>query len=642
MVKMSNSEANMTQMSFDELVVMVSSIMSKETGNTLDNEQKSMITTRLKKRFLDLNITNPGTYFNYFSQNFATEKKMLVSILTTHHTFFFREFVHFEYIIKNLPQIVQNVKNRGEKVVRVLSAACSKGHEVYSLGMLLEKHLKHFPGIEYSILGTDIDESSVKFAQNGVYPFDEVKVIPQIYLGENWQKGTGEIENFAKIKKSIKSKCDFKIMNLVEMGKVLKEEKFDFIFCRNVFIYFKMDLVEKIVLDFKKHLYPTGFFVTGKSESLLSLTIKKEVFGPSIYGIDPVKQKETDKTAANINRIDHSKIASVSNPTLVPNPKDEPILNLIPQPIKMLIVDDSGSIVKLLTKIFQADPEFQVVGSAQNGQEAEEFLKNNKVDAMTLDINMPVMDGVQYLQKNFKAGHPHVVIVSSVSREDTHYAQKTFEYGASDFVEKPSLNNIGLRAEEIKSKIKMAFLNSEPSNSKSSKSPIHKKSNLDEAFKNNFVISKPLEKSRLLMGNFSDIKRINGFITDIEKVDPPTFWILEGNQNIMNVIKEKLDPKIPIEIFHNDTEIKTGTLYLCDYEEHQKFIMEKYKDKTSSILVFGVATTKKMGQWILEFKKSQILQEDLEGVSSSIKEKLSDIFPYTSFYQISRQYLAKN
>jgi chemotaxis protein methyltransferase CheR len=92
----------------------------------------------------------------------------------------------------------------------IWSAACSRGHEVYSLAMFLNTLLPEIdPSISFKIIGTDIDQESVKIANNGVYHQNEIKEIPMTFMNNNWAKGTGEIEMFAKIKSHLKSKCEF-------------------------------------------------------------------------------------------------------------------------------------------------------------------------------------------------------------------------------------------------------------------------------------------------------------------------------------------------------------------------------------------------------------------------------------------------
>src|SRR5690606_29906934 len=103
-------------------------------------------------------------------------------------------------------------------------------------------------------------------------------------------------------------------------------------------------------------------------------------------------------------------------------------------PIKVMCVDDSPVVLKLLKKIISSQHGFEVVATANNGAEAVDMLKKHEVDLMTLDIHMPVMDGVSYLEKNFKHGHPPVVMLSSVTEEGTGPSMRCLELGASDYV----------------------------------------------------------------------------------------------------------------------------------------------------------------------------------------------------------------
>ncbi len=139
---------------YKELVEAVSQIVGKISGNKLGEKQAFMVETRLKKRMLDLKIYGPDDYLKYLKANMEKESGVLVSLLTTHHTFFFREFGHFEYLQQNLAFLVKTVKDRGENTLKIWSAACSRGQEVYSLSMFLHLYLpKIDPSMKYEIYG---------------------------------------------------------------------------------------------------------------------------------------------------------------------------------------------------------------------------------------------------------------------------------------------------------------------------------------------------------------------------------------------------------------------------------------------------------------------------------------------------------
>jgi chemotaxis protein methyltransferase CheR len=599
--------------SIEQVAAYVSDIVTKESGNVLGDNQQSMVINRLKKRMIDLGDLSASEYCDYLNQNFKPELAQLVSLLTTHHTFFFREFCHFEFLLKNLEDIVRRVRERGDKKIKVLSAACSRGQEVYSLAMFFYYHLQEYPDLSFEIIGTDIDPESIKVASNGVYPYNEIKSIPSAYITNNWQRGTGEISRFAKVKTHIKKHCTFSVMNLFKPESILGSQKFDVIFCRNVFIYFEIADVEKIVLNFKKYLYPQGLFITGLSESLKSISVEKTTLAPSIYTFD----KQKDETSAH-NAIVENVNPKASTPSLVPSP------------IRLLAVDDSPSVLKLLEKIFSDDPAFDLIGTASNGLEAEVFLRAHKVDAMTLDIHMPEMDGLEYLKKNFKPGHPPVLIVSSASREDTRYAQQTLRHGACDFVEKPALNNLLERADEIKNKLKMSFLNK----------TIAKSFKKESLFDVDFKIQQPETKARFLVASFSDKEKVIKTCQSMKGDQPPVFIFFEGNSNFLSLINEELSPCFFNEILLQQEFHQKNKIFICDLKEDFQRVYQSFKPSQISLSVFGIAS-KALSSIILTQSVGQVLLEDLESINKDIKLVANDIFPWTSFEHLATEYLAK-
>jgi chemotaxis protein methyltransferase CheR len=113
----------------NEALDEIAKIISKITGNQFSSKHASMIEFRLKKRCLELKIDTVDNYYQYFRTHQETEVNYLVSLLTTHHTFFFREFAHFQFLEeKALPTLIPIIRKRADKKLRIWSAACSKGH----------------------------------------------------------------------------------------------------------------------------------------------------------------------------------------------------------------------------------------------------------------------------------------------------------------------------------------------------------------------------------------------------------------------------------------------------------------------------------------------------------------------------------
>ncbi len=109
--------------------------------------------------------------------------------------------------------------------------------------------------------------------------------------------------------------------------------------------------------------------------------------------------------------------------------------------IKVLIVDDSAIVRQALSLIFNSDPFIEVVATANDPYFAVKKIQKFQPDVITLDLQMPRMDGLTFLKKIMKQNPIPVVIISSFSEQGSMNTIKALEYGAVDVVEKPSLSD---------------------------------------------------------------------------------------------------------------------------------------------------------------------------------------------------------
>jgi len=616
---------------FEQLIKYAIDIVSKASGNVFTEQHTFLIETKIRKRMMDLDIIEPAEYLSYLKKNEAVENDYFISELTTHYTFFFREFRHFEYLQLNLAKIVQDVRDRGSKEIKILCLACSRGQEPYSLSMFFDFHLNQMgiKDVTFKILGTDIDKASVQIAQNGVYKYSDIKSIPMKYIGNHWQKGKGDISEYVKVKETLKKHCHFRFGNIQELHKELTES-YDIIFCRNVFIYFSEAQIKKIGKDILDHLQPNGLFFTGVSESLTAMNLPIKVHGPSIYTHEKAVEVENV-----VELVKSEKIAKVVH---------QPTYAELPNPLKVLCVDDSKIILQLLKKIFKATPGYEVVGTAENGQEAEEFLKNNKVDVMTLDIHMPIMDGLSYLKKNYNQSHPPVVIVSSVSREDAFKAMEGLRLGASDYIEKPSLEDFVIKGDEICTKLRVAALEKITGHSDVIFSDI------DKEFKSK-PLKNPSQNFYTIYGHYTDKKKIYHVLKELnaDSTWPATYLLLEGGYNALDHITDEIMKENPLIKFEKLVEGKypnnTNTVYIGDFKNNVEKLYQAHSTMKSSFVLLGHHSDGS-ADLIKNLKVPNLLLDDVNFKHTSGKSKLQDLAvdsgPFTSFAYQAKHFIIKD
>jgi len=129
------------------------------------------------------------------------------------------------------------------------------------------------------------------------------------------------------------------------------------------------------------------------------------------------------------------------------------------RPIRVVVVDDSALMRQLLTVMLNRDPGIEVVGAATDPLVAREMIKHKNPDVITLDIEMPKMDGLTFLERIMKLRPMPVIMVSSLTQEGADATLQALETGAVDFVAKPRVDlqtGLAAKRDEIIAKVRMA------------------------------------------------------------------------------------------------------------------------------------------------------------------------------------------
>src|SRR5882757_6083524 len=106
-------------------------------------------------------------------------------------------------------------------------------------------------------------------------------------------------------------------------------------------------------------------------------------------------------------------------------------------PVRVLVVDDSALMRQLISTLLSTDPEIEVVGTAPDPHVARERIKALDPDVITLDVEMPHMDGLTFLRKIMALRPMPVVMISTLTQAGTEVTLEALEIGAVDFVAKP-------------------------------------------------------------------------------------------------------------------------------------------------------------------------------------------------------------
>ncbi|MBN1253069.1 MAG: methyltransferase domain-containing protein [Bacteroidales bacterium] len=267
--------AKLTDIEFDKL----SKFIYTRYGIKMPPAKRIMLQSRLQKRLRALKIYTFKEYVDFvFSKDGQEEVVHMMDVVSTNKTDFYREATHFDYLTNEVLSKIY----KENKFVKLWSAGCSSGQEVYTLAIVLSEFASKNPGFDFSIFGTDLSTIVLKKAFDAVYPEEAVSMIPIDIKRKYLMKSKDKSKKLVKVNANLRKKTKYQRLNFMDDHYAVNE-KFDIIFCRNVLIYFDRETQEKVINKLCNNLKPGGYFFLGHSESITNIEAPLKQVKPTIY-----------------------------------------------------------------------------------------------------------------------------------------------------------------------------------------------------------------------------------------------------------------------------------------------------------------------------------------------------------------------
>ncbi len=269
----------------DELFNKICKYIYEKARINLGKNKMELVRARFGKVIRQRNMSGFKEYFAWMQSDTTGEAlREVMNAISTNLTSFFRENEHFQFLASTLiPKLEQSGNRVGGKIrLRGWSAGCSTGEEVYTMSMTISESVTRMEEWDVKLLATDIDTEVVAHGQRGVYLKDRVNGIPPALVKKYLNSVTDEKGKPAyQMRPELRKMITFRHLNLFSEWPF--RNKFNFIFCRNVMIYFDRPTQEALINRYYDNLAPGGYLFIGHSESLSGVNHRFEYVKPTIY-----------------------------------------------------------------------------------------------------------------------------------------------------------------------------------------------------------------------------------------------------------------------------------------------------------------------------------------------------------------------
>lgn len=260
----------------------LSAYINNAYGIKMPEAKKVMLECRLQKRLAALHMSSYKEYCEYLfsEQGMLQEMVYMVDAVTTNKTDFFREPAHFDFLTRQvLPELCEGYN--GYKEIKVWSAGCSSGEEVYTLAMVLHEFTEMLSNTDYHVTGTDVSLAMLAKAVEAVYTEDRIADIPVWLRKKYLLRSRDRAKQTVRINAETRARTDFKRLNLMDDTYDVYSQ-FDVIFCRNVLIYFDRATQCAVINKLAAKLKTGGYLFLGHSETVSGMQLRLTPVLPTV------------------------------------------------------------------------------------------------------------------------------------------------------------------------------------------------------------------------------------------------------------------------------------------------------------------------------------------------------------------------
>ena len=261
----------------------ISNLVYQHCGINLHEGKKELIRARLAKRLRRGKFWTFSDYMKHvLNDSTGYEFSLLIDTLSTNMTSFFRGGEHFDFLTKEfLPALLERKRKAGSSRIRAWSAGCSSGEEAYTMAIVLLEALEGQGQWDAKVLATDISTRMLDVAKRGIYEKQRVMTVPALQRHKYLAFFKVNGQKFFKARTGLREAVIIEYLNLMEDWPISRP--LDFIFCRNVMIYFDKPTQQRLVKRFWDLLDSGGLLFTGHSESLTGIEHDFKYIQPTIY-----------------------------------------------------------------------------------------------------------------------------------------------------------------------------------------------------------------------------------------------------------------------------------------------------------------------------------------------------------------------